>query len=120
MNDKRDKIPSPKGVQHAKALSRHQQDVEKEGGLRRGVSDHSLRQPNERDTAPDGGHAGTDRRTDQPQADIPQAHRDIEEGRVDTEGRGTPSNVPSSRDNAAPRAAEDDKPAPDTRKRRRE
>lgn len=119
MNDTRDKgdkddkaFPSPRDVRNPKALSRHQQDVEKAGGLRRGVSDHSLRQPNERDTAPDGGHAGTDRRTDLSQPRLPQAHRDIEEGREDTERRGTPSNVPSSRDNAATPDADKELPAP--------
>lgn len=116
MNDTRDKaVPSPKGFKNADALARHQQDVEKEGGLRRGVSDHRLRQPNERDTAPDGGYTGTDRRTDPAQTDMPRAYRDIEEGQLDTEGRGTPSNVPSSRDNAEPRAGGKEKPVPDVK-----
>ena len=92
-------VPAPAGVTNPDALGRHQQDVEKEGGLRRRVSDHDLRQPNERDTSPDGGHRGTDRATDQPQTDIPRAHRDIERGLRDTEGRGIPSNVPSSKEN---------------------
>lgn len=92
-------VPSPAGVMDPDALARHQQDVEKEGGLRRKVSDHDLRQPNERDEAPDGGHRGTDRATDQPQTDIPRAHDDIEKGLRDTERRGIPSNVPSSKDN---------------------
>lgn len=93
------RIPSPAGVTNPDALARHQQDVEKEGGLRRQISDHDLRQPNERDTAPDGGARGTDRATDQPQTDISRAHRDIERGLRDTERRGIPSDVPSSKDN---------------------
>ena len=92
-------VPSPAGVTNPDAVGRHQQDVEKEGGLRRDVSDHDLRQPNERDTSPDGGSRGTDRATDQPQTDIPRAHDDIERGLRDTERRGIPSNVPGSKEN---------------------
>lgn len=92
------KVPSPKGVVDPEALARQQNDIEKEGGMRRHVSDHDLRQPNERDTAPDGGMRGTDRATDLPQKDMPRAYEDIERGVRDTD-RGTPSNVPSSADN---------------------
>lgn len=62
----------------------------------------TLRQPHERDEAPDSGQHGTDRETDPLQEEIPQAHADIERGLVDTERRGVPSNVPSRRRNRAP------------------
>lgn len=93
------KVPSPKGVVDPDAFARQQNDIEKEGGLERRVSEHDLRQPNERDEAPDGGARGTDRATDMPQTDIPRAHDDIERGLRDTERRGIPSNVPSSAEN---------------------
>lgn len=102
-------IPSPKGVKDPDALGRQQQDIEKEGGLRRHVSDHQLRQPNERDTAPDSGVKGTDPATDQPQVDMPQAHEDVERGLVDT-GRGVPSDVPSSRTNQGEKQNQAEKP----------
>jgi hypothetical protein len=70
--------------------------------MRQGVSDRDMRQPNERDEAPDGGSHGTDRRTDPDEKQIPRAHKDVERGLVDTERRGIPSNVPSRRRNRQP------------------
>jgi len=103
------KVPSPAGVRNPDAYARQQNDVEKEGGLRRRVSQYDLRQPNERDEAPDSGMRGTDRATDQPQTDIPRAYEDIERGLHDTERRGIPSNVPSSAENPGQKAGESDR-----------
>jgi len=99
------KAPSPRGVIDPDALARHQNDIEKEGGMERRVSDHRLRQPNERDEAPDGGTRGTDRATDLPQTDIPRAHDDVERGLRDTD-RGIPSDVPSSTENTGAKTGE--------------
>jgi hypothetical protein len=68
----------------------------------KGASDKRMRQPHERDEAPDGGRKGTDRSTDISQVEIRRAHADVEKGLVDTERRGVPSNVPPRAKNRAP------------------
>ena len=69
-----------------------------EGGTK---STEKLRQPNERDESPDNGRIGVDGRTDVPQRQLRQAHDDVEQGQVNTDRRGVPSDVPSSKDNDA-------------------
>jgi hypothetical protein len=53
-------------------------------------SERGLRLPHERDESPNTG-------PHPPRPEIQQAARDVERGLVDTEARGTPSNVPRGR-----------------------
>ena len=102
MSTKADKLSSPE-TRDRRSIGRDQMRDRPDGIVRgEGLSDPRLRQPNERDEAPDAGHLGTDRNTDQPESDIPTAHADVERGLVDTERRGVPSNVPSSTRNRRP------------------
>jgi hypothetical protein len=64
--------------------------------------EENTRLPHERDEASDSGFVGTDRGTDPPQSEIPQAHEDVERGLVDTDRRGVPADVPPRRRNRAP------------------
>ena len=96
-NSKSASKPSdPRAIAHDQLRDSH------DGVMREGKSDKGMRQPHERDEAPDGGKKGTDPRTDIPQVEISRAHADVEKGLVDTDRRGVPSNVPSRAKNRAP------------------
>ena len=91
-------IPSPKGMHDPRRQARAQTH-DKPEDMTQTPSNGQLRQPHERDEAPDAGTDGVDDATTVTQPELPQAHRDIEAGRRDTERRGIPSDVPSSKKN---------------------
>lgn len=83
----------PPRITHPDAIA-HDQLRDAPGGIERsGKSDLGMRQPHERDEAPDMRDTGRPQ-TEAGRTVIEQARRDVERGLVDTERRGTPSDVP--------------------------